>query len=89
MCITCVRVILTDAMVVLGLEDVVDTVVVVVVVVGFSSGNIGNVGPSGVVSSGNSIPVMALCFCSIPKRPNFCADAVLCPGLGGESSHLC
>jgi len=60
---------------VVGLADVVDTVVivvvVVVVVVGFSIGNIGNVGPSDVVSTGNFIPVMALCFCCAPNLPNF------------------
>jgi len=63
---------LIDAMDVVGLADVVDTVVVVVVVVvGFSIGNIGNVGPSDVVSTGNCIPVMALCFCCAPNLPNF------------------
>ena len=61
---------------VVGLADVVDTVVavvvvVLVVVVGFFIGNIGNVGPSDVVSAGNFIPVMALCFCCAPNLPNF------------------
>jgi hypothetical protein len=93
-----VRVILIDVIVVEGLADVVVVVVLVLVVVlavvlvlvllvGFV-GNIGNVGPSDVVSSGNSIPVMAPCFCD-PNRPNVCGDAGLCSGLGGKSSHLC
>ena len=90
MCITCVRVILIDAMVVVGLADVVDTVVVVVVdmavvvtvvlvvvlVVVFSTGNTGNVGPLDVVSTGNS------------NRPNVCGDAGLCSGFCRKSSHF-
>ena len=80
-----------DAIVVVGLADVVDTVVVVVVdmavvvtvvlvvvlVVVFSTGNTGNVGPLDVVSTGNS------------NRPNVCGDAGLCSGFGRrKSSHF-
>ena len=103
MCITCVREILIDVMVVVGFVDVsivvlvdvagevvivvVVVVLAVVVVVVLVVGN--SIEVSVVVSTGNSIPVMALCFCSTPNRPNFCGDVDWCPGSCGESFHLC
>ena len=106
MCITFVSEILIDVMVVVGFVDVsivglvdvtgevvivvvvVVLAVVVVVVVVLVVGN--SIEVSVVVSTGNSIPVMALCFCSTPNRPNFCGDVDWCPGsCGGESFHLC
>ena len=107
MCIKFVREILIDVMVGAGLVDegvvvfvkvvvvvaivdvVVVAVVVMVVVVGVSTGN--STVLLTVVSTGNSIPVMAFCFCGAPNLPNLCGDVGLwCPACcGGESLHPC
>ena len=83
-------VVFVKAVVVVAIVDVVVVAVVaVVVVVGVSTGN--STVLLTVVSTGNSIPVMAFCFFGAPNRPNFCGDVGLwCLACcGGKSLHPC